>query len=103
MEVDEARTEGAQSAAQRVSPLQGIRVVDMTHMLAGPYCTWILGALGAEVIKVEMPGTGDFTRSIAPFAGDHSIYFMSINYTQSQAPVRARCAAATGATSGYFH
>ncbi len=60
-------------------PLSGIRVVDATHMLAGPYCTWILGALGADVIKVERRGAGDFTRIIAPFVGEASIYFQSVN------------------------
>lgn len=60
-------------------PLQGIRVVDATHMLAGPYSTWLLAALGADVIKVERPGSGDYTRSIAPFAEGESIYFNSVN------------------------
>ena len=60
-------------------PLSGIRVIDLTHMLAGPYSTWLLGALGADVIKVEMPGRGDFTRSIAPFFEEKSIYFLSVN------------------------
>ena len=63
----------------RSGPLAGIRVLDLTHMLAGPYCTWVLGALGAQIIKVERPGQGDFTRGIAPFADGQSIYFMSIN------------------------
>jgi CoA:oxalate CoA-transferase len=62
-----------------VYPLAGVRVIDMTHMLAGPYCTWLLGALGAEVIKVELPGRGDFTRGIAPFLEGKSIYFLSVN------------------------
>ncbi len=65
--------------AFRAGPLAGLRVLDLTHMLAGPYCTWVLGALGAEVTKVEMPGEGDFTRSIAPFTGGASIYFASVN------------------------
>jgi crotonobetainyl-CoA:carnitine CoA-transferase CaiB-like acyl-CoA transferase len=68
-----------QADSPRRGPIAGLRVLDLTHMLAGPYCTWVLGALGAEVIKVEMPGRGDFTRSIAPFAGPQSIYFMSVN------------------------
>ena len=68
-----------QADCPRRGPIAGLRVLDLTHMLAGPYCTWVLGALGAEVIKVEMPGRGDFTRSIAPFAGPQSIYFMSVN------------------------
>src|SRR4030081_1576598 len=59
----------------RVGPLHGIRVLDLTHMLAAAYCTWVLGALGAEVTKVEMPRQGDFTRSIAPFSDEQSIYF----------------------------
>ncbi len=79
MEVGPAAAERIHPAAERLGPLQGVRVLDLTHMLAGPYCTWVLGALGAEVTKVERPGSGDFTRSIAPFAGGRSIYFMSVN------------------------
>lgn len=66
-------------ASDRRGPLSGLRVVDVTHMLAGPYCTWVLGALGADVTKIEMPGSGDFTRNIAPFAERQSVYFMSVN------------------------
>lgn len=71
--------EQPQASEGRSGPLAGVRVLDLTHMLAGPYCTWILGALGAMVTKVEQPGHGDFTRSIAPFANDQSVYFMSVN------------------------
>jgi CoA:oxalate CoA-transferase len=63
-------------------PLSGIRVIDMTRILSGPYCTMILRHLGAEVIKIERPGTGDEARLIGPFLGDDlkkSAYFMSIN------------------------
>lgn len=60
-------------------PLAGIRVIDLTHMLAGPYCTWLLGALGADVIKVEVPERGDFARSLAPYLEEQSIYFLSLN------------------------
>ncbi len=60
-------------------PLAGLKVLDITHMLAGPYCTWLLGLMGAEVIKVERPGEGDFARAIAPFHEDESLYFMSVN------------------------
>jgi len=60
-------------------PLAGVRVIDLTHMLSGPYCTWLLGALGADVIKIEVPGRGDFTRSVAPFLDEKSIYFLSVN------------------------
>jgi CoA:oxalate CoA-transferase len=67
------------SSADRVGPLASLRVLDLTHMLAGPYCTWVLGALGAEVTKIEMPGRGDFTRGVAPFVRDRSIYFLSVN------------------------
>ena len=65
--------------SDRAGPLAALRVLDLTHMLAGPYCTWVLGALGAEVIKVEVPGRGDFTRTVAPFLDDKSIYFLSVN------------------------
>jgi crotonobetainyl-CoA:carnitine CoA-transferase CaiB-like acyl-CoA transferase len=61
-------------------PLEGIRVLDLTRVLSGPYCTMLLGDLGAEVIKVERPGEGDDTRAFAPpFQGDQAAYFLSIN------------------------
>lgn len=66
-------------SSQTPQPLAGITVLDLTHMLSGPYCTWILGALGADVIKIERPGEGDFTRIVAPFDAGESIYFLSVN------------------------
>ena len=61
-------------------PLDGVRVVDLTRALAGPYCTMVLGDLGAEVLKIEQPGTGDETRGWGPpFIADQSGYFISIN------------------------
>ncbi len=60
-------------------PLSGVTVVDLTRVLAGPYCTLVLADLGARVIKVEVPGTGDDSRHFGPFVGGKSAYFMSLN------------------------
>ncbi|MGF6348746.1 CaiB/BaiF CoA transferase family protein [Variovorax sp. W2I14] len=60
-------------------PLQGFTVVDLTRVLAGPYCTLLLADLGARVIKVEQPGLGDDARQIGPFVEGDSAYFMSVN------------------------
>src|ERR671911_316070 len=61
-------------------PLAGIRVLDLTRVVAGPYCSMFLGDLGAEVIKVEQPGAGDDTRGWGPpFAGGESAYYLCIN------------------------
>ncbi len=60
-------------------PLHGIRVLDLSRVLAGPYCTTQLWELGAEVLKVEQPGHGDDTRAFPPFLNGESVYFASIN------------------------
>jgi crotonobetainyl-CoA:carnitine CoA-transferase CaiB-like acyl-CoA transferase len=61
-------------------PLSGTRVIDLTRALAGPYCTLLLGDMGADVIKIELPGTGDETRQWGPpFIAGESSYFMSVN------------------------
>jgi crotonobetainyl-CoA:carnitine CoA-transferase CaiB-like acyl-CoA transferase len=61
-------------------PLDGIRVLDLTRVVSGPYCTMQLGDLGAEVIKIERPGEGDDARAFAPpFQGDQAAYFLSVN------------------------
>src|SRR5712691_5082272 len=62
------------------APLDGVRVLDLSRVLAGPLCTQILGDLGADVIKVERPGEGDDTRHWGPpFVGDDAAYFLSLN------------------------
>lgn len=63
-----------------ILPLTGIRVLDLTRMVSGAFCTLILGDLGAEVIKIERPGIGDDTRNWGPpFINGESAYFISIN------------------------
>ena len=60
-------------------PLSGVLVVDLTRVLAGPFCTMMLAELGARVIKVENPECGDDSRHFNPFFGDQSAYFLSLN------------------------
>jgi CoA:oxalate CoA-transferase len=60
-------------------PLSGITVVDLSRILAGPYCTFLMAELGARVIKVEPPGKGDDAREYGPFKNGVSTYFASIN------------------------
>ncbi len=62
-----------------MAPLDGIVILDLTHVLAGPFCTQILQDLGARVIKVERPGTGDDTRAFPPFLAGESAYFATLN------------------------
>jgi len=63
----------------RCGPLSDVTVLDLTRVLAGPYCTMVLADLGARVIKVERPGDGDDARTIGPFVKAKSAYFMSLN------------------------
>ena len=60
-------------------PLKNLLVVDLTRVLVGPYCTMILSDLGARIIKIEAPDTGDDSRRFGPFVKDQSAYFMSLN------------------------
>src|SRR5215475_12418824 len=63
-----------------MQPLDGVTVLDLTRVLSGPYCTMMLGDMGARVIKIEQPGKGDDTRAWGPpFLEGESAYFLSIN------------------------
>jgi crotonobetainyl-CoA:carnitine CoA-transferase CaiB-like acyl-CoA transferase len=65
---------------ERPAPLDGLRVVDLTRALAGPFCAMTLGDLGADVVKIEEPGVGDDSRHWGPpFTGGESAYFLSCN------------------------
>lgn len=59
--------------------LSGIRILDLSRVLAGPFCTMMLADLGAEVIKIEIPGKGDDSRSFGPFVNGESGYYMNVN------------------------
>ena len=68
------------SSDASLQPLRGVRVVDLSRVLAGPYCTMVLADLGADVVKVERPAGGDETRSWGPpFAGGEAAYYLSVN------------------------
>ena len=60
-------------------PLAGVRILDLTRVLAGPFATMLLADLGADVVKVERPGDGDETRHLSPLRHGESHYFMSVN------------------------
>lgn len=69
-------------------PLDGVRVVDLSRVLAGPYCTMMLADLGAGVVKIERPGDGDETRTWGPpYAGGEAAYFLSVNRSKRSVAV----------------
>lgn len=62
-----------------MKPLEGVRVLDLTHAMSGPFATMWMADMGAEVIKVEKPGCGDATRAYGPFVNGKSTYFATLN------------------------
>jgi crotonobetainyl-CoA:carnitine CoA-transferase CaiB-like acyl-CoA transferase len=69
-------------------PLDGITVLDLTRILSGPYCTMMLADMGARVIKIERPGSGDDTRAWGPpFVGGESSYFLTVNRSKESVAV----------------
>ncbi|XP_076464428.1 succinyl-CoA:glutarate CoA-transferase-like isoform X2 [Babylonia areolata] len=84
-------TPPTQSSEHSKGPLHGVRVLDLSRVLAGPYCTMILGDLGAEIIKVERPGCGDDTRMWGPpFCNSESAYFLSVNRNKKSITVNLK-------------
>ncbi len=72
-------------------PLDGVRVVDLSRILAGPYCTMLLGDLGADIVKIELPGVGDETRRWGPpFAEGESAYFLAVNRNKRSVTIDLR-------------
>lgn len=88
--VRSGREDAKSGSAARKGPLAGLRVIDLTHMLAGPYTTMLLADLGAEVIKLEPP-SGDFIRSVGPLFGEEGEvfggYFHSVNRNKTSISV----------------
>lgn len=75
-------------------PLDGIRILDLTRVVSGPFCTMQLGDLGGEIIKIERPGEGDDTRAFAPpFQGDQAAYFLSVNRNKMSVTLDLKSAA----------
>src|SRR3990172_9071528 len=82
-------TEAANTEKRR-GPLTGVRVLDLSRVLAGPFCSMILADLGAEAIKIEEIGAGDQTRTIPPFINGESHYFLAINRNKRSVALAAR-------------
>ncbi|MDU2065967.1 MAG: CaiB/BaiF CoA-transferase family protein [Sporomusaceae bacterium] len=62
-----------------MKPLENVKVLDLTRVLAGPYASMMMADFGADIIKIETPNTGDDSRAFGPFVGKESAYFMSLN------------------------
>jgi len=73
-----------------IGPLQGVKVVDVSRYIAGPYCAMLLGDLGAEVIKIEKIKTGEETRGIEPLIGGDSLFFMVFNRNKKSITLNLR-------------
>ncbi|MBD3334243.1 MAG: CoA transferase [Candidatus Eisenbacteria bacterium] len=82
-----------EAPSNQLRPLSGVRVLDLSQILAGPYCTMILADLGCDVVKIELPPEGDRARTIGPGQQGMSAYFASVNRGKRSAVVDWRTAA----------
>src|SRR5438270_10769557 len=73
-----------------MKPLEGVTVLDLSHVIAGPFATMILAELGARVIKVEQPGSGDETRTFEPQLAQDSAYYFVCNRSKESITVNLR-------------
>jgi formyl-CoA transferase/CoA:oxalate CoA-transferase len=73
-----------------MAALDGLKVIDLTRVLAGPFCTMLLGDMGADVVKIEEPGAGDDTRGWAPFIAGWSSYFLGVNRNKRSVAVNIK-------------
>jgi crotonobetainyl-CoA:carnitine CoA-transferase CaiB-like acyl-CoA transferase len=80
-----------------MAPLDGLRVIDLTRVLAGPFCTMMLGDMGAEVLKIEEPERGDETRAWAPFVEGWSSYFLGVNRSKKSVALDLKSSAGADA------
>ena len=88
------RSPEVNSQPAKAAPLAGLKVIDQTQALAGPYCAMMLGDLGAEVIKIERPGVGDQSRHWAPpYIGDQSCYYLAVNRNKRSIALNIRAPA----------
>ena len=79
-----------------MAPLDGLKVVDLSRVLAGPFCAMLLGDMGADVIKVEEPNEGDDARMWGPFVDGWSAYFLGVNRNKRSVALDLRTAEGAG-------
>ena len=84
-------------------PLHGLRVIDLTRVLAGPYCAMLLGDMGAEVLKIEEPSHGDDTRAWAPFQQGVSTFFLGMNRSKKSVALDLKTTDGAGALRELLH
>src|SRR5512132_2175969 len=70
-----------------MAPLEGLRIVDLPRVVAGPYCTMMLGDMGAEVLKIEEPSHGDDTRAWGPYQHGHSSFYFQLNRSKKSVAI----------------
>ena len=78
-------------------PLNGVRVIDLTRVVAGPYCTMMLGDMGAEVLKIEDPASGDDTRAWGPYLHGHGSFYFQLNRSKKSLALDLKTSAGAAA------